>query len=171
MIKHIVVTMCALLSIWAFVHLYNLDKDIHKVEKISQLIKKTQIEVKLSSKELIKSEISKDTSNTNGSNQRAEELKALKDKAGNLTLFKVSPLYKKSCASCHGAIGEGIIGPKLIGKSKESVLQSLNDFKSGAKKNYVMYGLLSNLKSEQLVELSDEISLFQLKLDALNKQE
>ncbi len=48
--------------------------------------------------------------------------------------FKVSPLYKQKCSSCHGVNGEGIIGPKLIGLTQEQVLKSLEDFKSGARK-------------------------------------
>ncbi len=56
--------------------------------------------------------------------------------------------------------GEGIIGPKLIGMSSEQVLKSLNDFKSGARKNYVMYGLLSKMSQEDIEALSEEIGTF-----------
>ena len=60
--------------------------------------------------------------------------------------------------------GEGIIGPKLIGLSAETVYQDLVDFKSGKRKNYVMYGLLSKMDEEQMQALSDEIGSFEQKL-------
>jgi len=59
--------------------------------------------------------------------------------------------------------GEGIIGPKLIGDSAEKVQQALVDFKSGKRKNYVMYGLLSKMDEDQLKALSDEIGTFEQK--------
>ncbi len=75
-------------------------------------------------------------------------MNALKKRAGNAMAFKVSPLYKQKCSSCHGVNGEGIIGPKLIGLTKEQVLKALEDFKSGTRKNYVMYGLLSKMSKK-----------------------
>ncbi len=74
--------------------------------------------------------------------------------------FRVSPLYKQKCSSCHGVNGEGIIGPKLFGLTREQVLKSLNDFKSGERKNYVMYGLLSKMSQEDIEALSEEIGAF-----------
>ena len=168
MIRHIIAGLAVVLSIWAFVYVYNLDKEVHKVQRISELIEKSQIKVKLNKN------VTVNTNSTKGSTSKVnsemdEKLKALRDKAGNVALFKVSPLYKKNCSSCHGSAGEGIIGPKLIGQAKDKILQNLRDFKSGKKKNYVMYGLLGNLKDAQLVELSNEIGQFQSKLDAINK--
>jgi hypothetical protein len=93
-----------------------------------------------------------------------EKLQALKNKAGNVAAFSVSPLYKQKCSSCHGVNGEGIIGPKLVGLSAEKVYKDLTEFKSGTRKNYVMYGLLSKMDETQIKALSDEIGLFEQKL-------
>ncbi len=169
MIRHIIAGLAVALSIWAFVHVYNLDKEVHKVQRISELIEKSQVKVKLNKNVVVKTNNTTQKNTSKVNNEMDEKLKALRDKAGNVALFKVSPLYKKNCSSCHGSAGEGIIGPKLIGQTKEKILQSLQDFKSGKKKNYVMYGLLGNLKDTQLVELSEEIGQFQSKLDAVNK--
>jgi len=172
MIKHIIAGLAVVLSILAFMKIYSLDKDVNKLQRISELIKKSQIEVKLNKNVVINTESSQQATKSGSSkvnSEMDEKLKALRDKAGNIALFKVSPLYKKNCSSCHGSAGEGIIGPKLIGQTKEKILQNLQDFKSGKKKNYVMYGLLGNLKDAQLVELSKEIGQFQSKLDANNK--
>ncbi len=168
MIKHIIAGLAVVLSIWAFTYVYSLDKEVNKIQRISELIEKSQIKVKLNKNVVVNTGSSKSTT-SKVNNEMDEKLKALRDKAGNVALFKVSPLYKKNCSSCHGSAGEGIIGPKLIGQTKEKILQNLQDFKSGKKKNYVMYGLLGNLNNAQLVELSEEIGQFQSKLDNIKK--
>jgi len=168
MIKHIIAAVATVLALWAMAHVYSLDKDVNKLDRIAKVINKSRQEVKLSSNvKIIKEKISA-TSDKKQKNEMEDKLRALKAKAGNIAAFSVSPLYKKHCSSCHGSTGEGIIGPKLIGMSEDVVLQDLQDFKSGKKKNYIMYGLLGNLKNEQLVELSKEIASFQSKLDAAN---
>ncbi len=170
--KHIIAVIATLLAAWAAVYMIGLDKEVNKLDKISKLIKSTAME---------DSKIKVQT-HTNGATQEpkvekrnkkddevANKIKALKEKAGNIAAFKTSTLYKKSCASCHGNIGQGIIGPKLIGKDKAYLLKALKDFKSGKRKNYVMYGLLSNLDDAKIEELASEIATFKAKLDAANK--
>jgi cytochrome c553 len=100
-----------------------------------------------------------------------EKLKALKERAGNLAAFAISPLYKKQCSSCHGNVGEGGVGPKLMGRDKEYVITNLKAFKDGSRKNYVMYGLLSRLKIEQLEALAEEVGTFQTKYDEATKNQ
>lgn len=39
--------------------------------------------------------------------KESEQLKALKDKAGNIGEIKVSAEYKSKCSACHGANGSG----------------------------------------------------------------
>jgi len=174
MIKHIIAGIAVALTIAACVYMYQLDKTVHKMDTITSLIEKSRIKVRLSSKQEIKQELAKEQpaqSVTKKQNSKMDEkLKALRDKAGNIAAFKVSPLYKKNCSSCHGSIGEGIIGPRLIGRSKEFILKNLKDFKSGKRKNYVMYGLLGNLSDKQLDELATEIASFQSKLNAASKK-
>jgi len=94
------------------------------------------------------------------SHTEEDKLKMLQNKAGNIKAFKVSALYKTRCASCHGATGEGIIGPKLFGLNSDDVYKKLLDYKAGRIENTVMKGLLLNLKKEELKTLSDEIGTF-----------
>ncbi|OQX72818.1 MAG: hypothetical protein B6D59_07435 [Campylobacteraceae bacterium 4484_4] len=174
MIRHIIALIAVALAVWAVAFMAKLDIEANKFQRIAELIKSTSMEDK---KIKVQQSIPQQTTTvqpaTSGVNQKdkevQEKLKALREKAGNIAAFKVSPLYKKSCASCHGAIGEGVIGPKLIGDSKEKVLNALHDFKSGKRKNYVMYGLLGNMSEEQLESLAEEISTFQAKLEAASK--
>ncbi len=170
MIKHVIAGISTLLALWACVYMYNSDKEVNKLANIQALIKKSEIKVHLVKQKTIKEEVQKKAQGSSKEDKKmANKLKALRDKAGNMAAFKVSPLYKKNCSSCHGTIGEGIIGPKLMGRDKDYILKNLKEFKSGKRKNYVMYGLLGNLSDQQLVDLSTEIGLFQEKLDKANK--
>lgn len=98
-----------------------------------------------------------------------EKLKALKDKAGNAVAFKVSDNYKKKCASCHGAGGEGIVGLPLYGQSAEAIYSKLVEFKSGRRENAIMKGAIMNITEADFKELSQEISEFKARFEALGK--
>ena len=171
MIKHIIALVATLLVAGAFWYMAKLDSEANRFQNIAKLIKKTEMEkVKVSNniqpiqhqethQEIVEAKKKED-------DETAKKLKALKDRAGNLMAFKVSPLYKTKCSSCHGVNGEGIIGPRLVGKSEAQIYKALTDFKSGKRKNYVMYGLLSKMNDDQLKSLSKEISTFADKLKA-----
>ena len=171
MIKKIITAVALLLTVGAFAFMMKLDKEAERFKQIEEIIEKTKMEVSLNKNVKIakveeptptpKSEEKKD-------DEAEEKLKALKKRAGNAMAFKVSPLYKQKCSSCHGVNGEGIIGPKLVGMSSEQVLKSLNDFKSGARKNYVMYGLLSKMSQEDIEALAEEIGTFAQKAKEAN---
>jgi len=175
MIKHIIAAVATILALWSAYYMYSLDKEVNKLQRINSLVESTRMEdsklngSSVANKQTTKVVVSSTNSNAKKESEMDKKLKALREKAGNMAAFDVSPLYKKSCSSCHGNIGEGIIGPKLIGKSESEVLKDLQDFKSGKRKNYVMYGLLNGLKEAQLEELSKEISTFKAKLEASQK--
>jgi len=170
MIKHIIAALTTVLALGAMFLVYQSDKEVNKLEEVSKMIAKTQVRVQLGNNQPTQQE----TDTTSASDivkaqakKKAElddKLQALRNKAGNMAAFKVSPLYKQKCSSCHGVNGGGIIGPKLIGDSAEKVFQNLVDFQSGKRKNYVMYGLLSKMDDAQLKSLSDEIGSFEQKL-------
>lgn len=161
MIKKIVTSVALLLTAGAFAFMINLDGEAERFKQIEEIMERTKMEVptnKNSQATKIKEPIV--TEQEDRSSETEEKLKALKDRAGNAMAFRVSPLYKQKCSSCHGVNGEGIIGPKLFGLTREQVLKSLNDFKSGERKNYVMYGLLSKMSQEDIEALSEEIGAF-----------
>jgi cytochrome c553 len=101
-----------------------------------------------------------------------DKLKALRDKAGNASAFKVSNAYKSKCASCHGVNGSGfqngkpMMGPKLFGQSADEIFHKLVEFKSGRKENVVMKGLLIPLSQEDLKTFADEIGEFPARAEA-----
>jgi cytochrome c553 len=102
-----------------------------------------------------------------------EELNALREKAGNISGFKVSDEYKSKCASCHGVDGSGmqygkkLMGPKLFGQSADTLYKKLDDFKSGRKENMVMKGLLMHMTKEDLRRFADEIGEFPARAKAV----
>jgi len=170
--RHLIAAIATALAAWAAIYMINLDKEVNKLDNISKLIKSTAMEdkkIKVQTHKTTASSTTTTAQSSNADNEAEKKLKALKEKAGNIAAFKTSPLYKRSCSSCHGNIGQGIIGPKLIGKDKEYLLKALKDFKSGKRKNYVMYGLLGNLDDSKLEELAQEISTFKEKLDKASK--
>ena len=101
-----------------------------------------------------------------------DKLKALRDKAGSASAFKVSNDYKRKCASCHGVNGSGfqngkpMMGPKLFGQSADAIYKQLVEFKSGRKENVVMKGLLIPLQEKYLRMFADEIGEFPARAQA-----
>jgi len=177
--KHTLAVIATVLALGAMFLVYQSDKEVNKLSEIRKMIDKTHIKVNLGNTAPITQETQSAESEssetiakeqTQKKKELDEKLQALKNKAGNMAAFEVSPLYKQKCASCHGVNGEGIIGPKLIGDSSEKIYKALTDFKSGKRKNYVMYGLLSKMDDGQLKSLSDEIGLFAQKLKEYEQQ-
>lgn len=95
-----------------------------------------------------------------------EKIKAIKDKAGNASTFKVSDNYKRKCASCHGVTGEGAVGLPLFGQSAEQIHAKLLEFKSGKRDNPIMKSAISNLNDDDFKELSTEIGEFKARAEA-----
>ncbi len=170
--KHIIAGITTLLALGAMFLVFQSDKEVDKLSHINKFIAKTEIKVKLDNSQQQREQTTETDAKSIDAEQKQKQkelddkLQALKNKAGNVAGFKVSSLYRQKCSSCHGVNGEGIIGPKLIGDSAEKVYSALVDFKSGKRKNYVMYGLLSKMDDGQLKSLSDEIGTFEQKKNA-----
>ncbi len=62
----------------------------------------------------------------------------------------------KVCAACHGEGGAAPIAdnPKLAGQYYDYLLRALADYKSGARKNPVMSGMVANLKKDDMADLA-----------------
>lgn len=161
--KHVLAIVSVVVALVLMIYVYSIDSKVHSFERASHVVEKSNMALEIESKRKIKPKVQKVEKEKENDEVR-EKLKSLTQKAGNISSFKVSKLYKGKCASCHGINGGGGVGSKIIGLSYEQMKTSLRDFKSGAKKNYVMYGLLQNLSDEQLDNLAREISLFEVKL-------
>ena len=179
MIRHILALLALVVTLGTVWHLVSVDKDIDALGNVDEIFRKSDLLVELGKKSASAGALSSgpltpiDSSSALVEDEKKDEaddkLKALREKAGNIGAFKVSLLYKSKCASCHGVNGEGGIGTKIIGQSYEKVSKKLVAFKTGEKKNYVMYGLLQNLSDEELDTLAKEIAEFADKAEALKK--
>jgi len=104
--------------------------------------------------------------NKSDRDKEMDEIKALREKAGNIGGFKVSDEYKSKCSSCHGVDASGMqngrkmMGPKLFGQTEAVLYQKLSDFKAGRKENMIMKGLLIHLSEDDLKRLAKEIGEF-----------
>ncbi|SMC08590.1 c-type cytochrome [Nitratiruptor tergarcus] len=159
MIRHIIAAIAAALTVWAILYMAKLDQEVNRLQMIHEIIQKSKLEVPMAKKATPTQQPQKAEES-----EEEKKLKVLKEKAGRMSAFEVSTTYRRNCASCHGINGEGAVGPKLIGKNKEYILQALKDFKSGKRKNYVMYGLLQQLDDKELDDLATEIGSFAQKL-------
>ena len=166
MIRHIIAAIAGALTIAAILYMAKLDSEVHKLQMIHEIIEKSKMEVELPQKAATPQPTQQQVSAKKEESEAEKKLKVLKEKAGRMSAFEVSPEYRRNCASCHGINGGGSIGPKLIGKSEEYIYQALVDFKTGKRKNYVMYGLLQNMDDEELKKLAQEIAGFAEKLKA-----
>jgi len=170
MIRHIIAAVATLLALGAYWYMAQLDQKAERFRQIQELLERTKMEVPVRNAAPAEAVANETISAVDQAKKEDDEtqkkLKALRDRAGSAMAFKVSPLYKQKCSSCHGVNGEGIIGPKLIGLSEEKVYQALEDFKSGKRKNYVMYGLLSKMSDDDLRALAKEIGTFEQKMKA-----
>ena len=67
-------------------------------------------------------------------------------------------LYSTSCSSCHGGEGQGGIGPRLMGKTFESIQKALHSFKAKTRANSTMQAITEGIKFEELNRIAKYIS-------------
>jgi cytochrome c553 len=60
------------------------------------------------------------------------------------------------CAACHSADGNSVIAanPKLAGLNAEYINKQLTEFKSGARKNAIMSGMVASLSPQDMLNLA-----------------
>jgi cytochrome c553 len=62
----------------------------------------------------------------------------------------------KVCAACHGenGISQAPDFPKLAGQYHDYLVRALSDYKSGARKNAIMAGQVTNLPQQDIADLA-----------------
>lgn len=62
----------------------------------------------------------------------------------------------KPCVACHGenGVSQAPDFPKLAGQHQDYLVRALTDYKSGARKNAIMAGQVTNLKREDIADLA-----------------
>ena len=65
---------------------------------------------------------------------------------------------KQVCSACHGADGTGVPQfpdyPKLAGQHRDYLVQALKQYKSGARKNPIMAGMVQTLTEDDIDDLA-----------------
>jgi cytochrome c553 len=61
-----------------------------------------------------------------------------------------------TCASCHGAEGISAVGmyPNIGGQYQDYLLHSLRAYKSGARQNAIMQGMVASLSDQDMQDLA-----------------
>jgi cytochrome c553 len=69
---------------------------------------------------------------------------------------KVQVIVNQVCAACHGVDGNSPLAanPSLAGQHPEYLLKQLMEFKSGARSNPVMAGMVANLSADEMRNLA-----------------
>jgi cytochrome c553 len=74
-------------------------------------------------------------------------------------------IVNQVCAGCHGVDGNSAAAtnPSLAGLNPEYINKQLNDFKSGARKNAIMSGMVASLSQQDMLNLAAYFSAQQPK--------
>lgn len=74
-------------------------------------------------------------------------------------------IVNQVCAACHAVDGNSVAAanPKLAGLNAEYINKQLTEFKSGARKNAIMSGMVANLTPQDMLNLSAYYSAQQSK--------
>jgi len=90
---------------------------------------------------------------------------------------KISMLVKRlsknfilKCSACHNDYANGIIGPSLLHKTSDEIIQKIADFKSGKKSNPLMKDLISMMSDEEIQKLANEIYQFNIEIKKLGNK-
>ena len=167
LLQHSILLVTLLLAIGAGAYVLKTDIEVDTFGKIAALIDTSkevkaipEVEIVLPTQEQKQEE--KDAAQKEREDQRKEQelkIQALEKRAGSAGKFKVSPMYKSSCAPCHGVSGEGNIGPKLVGLNKDELLKKILNFKVIEEDMHI--AVFESLSDENLEELSKEIATFE----------
>lgn len=77
-----------------------------------------------------------------------------------LMIKQLSKEYIIKCSACHDDYANGVIGPSLLGKSKDFIYKRIMAFKTGEKKNVLMKELVSQIDNKTLENIAQEIANF-----------
>tara|TARA_Y200000002_G_C22617033_1_gene636469 strand:+ start:94 stop:519 length:426 start_codon:yes stop_codon:yes gene_type:complete len=90
---------------------------------------------------------------------KIEDAKRREAEAAMLAAASPADLGKKlytACAACHGVYGEGGVGPKLQGQTKDAIVSMLTQYKNGETRgaqSALMWGQSAALSGEDMVNI------------------
>lgn len=72
----------------------------------------------------------------------------------------LSENYIVKCSACHNDYANGLIGPSLLGKSKEHIKAKIVKFRGDKSVNVLMSDLVAKMSDKEIADLADEIYNF-----------
>ncbi|MCK5110516.1 MAG: hypothetical protein KAQ94_03270 [Arcobacteraceae bacterium] len=87
----------------------------------------------------------------------------------SMMVKRLSKKFIVKCSACHNDYANGIIGPSLLNKTSDEILQSIADFKSGKKSNPLMNDLIKMMSDSEIKELAKEIYKFNEEIKKIGK--
>ena len=82
----------------------------------------------------------------------------------SLMVRKLSKKFIVKCSACHNDYANGIIGPSLLSKTADEILQNIKEFKTGEKSNPLMSDLIKLMSDDEINEIANEIYEFNKKI-------
>lgn len=162
LLQHTIFIATLLLSIGTSAYVLKTDIEVDTLGKISTLIDASKVKIPISIEIPEPTLKEQETIIQEREDQRKEQelkIKALEKRAGSAGKFKVSSMYKSSCAPCHGVSGEGNVGSKLVGLKKNELLKKILDFKANDEEMHI--AVFEYLSDEDIKKLAEEISTFE----------
>lgn len=87
----------------------------------------------------------------------------------SMMVKKLSKNFIVKCSACHNDYANGIIGPSLIGKSRDYIYNSIMDFRTDKKSNVLMNELTKMMSAGEIAEIAQEIAIFNEKIKKLKE--
>lgn len=87
-----------------------------------------------------------------------------------LLIKSLSKNFMQKCSACHNDYANGVVGPSLLGKKPELIIEKINKFKNDKTANVLMYGLVSHMNDKEIKEIADEIYQFNLEIKKLRNK-
>lgn len=161
-VQHFILIVTLMIGIGTSAYVLKTDIEVNTLDKISTLINGSKVTIPIiietpSPTLEEQEEIAKERENER--KEQELKVKALEKRAGSAGKFKVSSMYKSNCAPCHGASGEGNVGSKLVGLSRDELLKKMLDYKANEEEMHIV--VVESLSSEEIESLAEEISAFQ----------
>jgi len=85
----------------------------------------------------------------------------------SLLLKKLSKEFIIKCSACHNDYANGLIGPSLLGKKPELIIEKINKFKKDKTANVLMYDLVNKMNDEDIKKIANEIYAFNLEVQKM----
>jgi hypothetical protein len=85
----------------------------------------------------------------------------------SMLVNKLSKKFILKCSACHNDYANGIIGPSLLTKDADYIVNKITQYKSGEKTNVLMNDLIKMMSDEEIKTLAEEISNFNKQINEM----